>query len=91
MQKSLNYNQESAWSAKEALEKAVQMTTAQINLNYLIKIKGNGYNTLVGVAGLLGMVGLNKATKMIQRANACTGDVCRCKVYGGLQVSFYIH
>lgn len=76
----------------EAEKKQLHMTETQINREYLIKVKGNGYNTLVGVAGLLALVGVEKANKMLDRANKCLGDVCRCAVYGtGLQVSFYIH
>ena len=76
----------------EAEKKQLNMTETQINREYLIKVKGNGYNTLVGVAGLLALVGVEKANKMLDRANKCLGDVCRCAVYGtGLQVSFYIH
>jgi hypothetical protein len=77
---------------RKALEDAVKMTSASINFNYPhIKISGEGYNQLVGVGGLLSIVGVERAAKMIKRANACLGDVCRCKVYGGVQVSFYIH
>ena len=73
------------------LEQMLGMKTAQINREYLIKMSGDGYNQLLGVGGLLEMVGLQKAAKFIQRANACAGDVCKCKVYGGVQISFYIH
>lgn len=84
------------WSARvekelAVVEKAVKMTAAQINKEYLLKVSGDGYNQLVGVRGLIEMIGTKKAISFIQRANACTGDVCRCKVYGGVQVSFYIH
>lgn len=84
------------WSARvekelAVVEKAVKMTAAQINKEYLLKVSGDGYNQLVGVRGLIEMIGTQKAVSFIKRANACTGDVCRCKVYGGVQVSFYIH
>lgn len=67
---------------------------AQIVRDYRIKVNGrtsDGYvNKLVGVAGLLSLVGFERANKMLDRAYAChVGDVCRCKVYGGVQVSFY--
>lgn len=75
--------------------KNLNYTTTEINRDYLIKVCGRtaaGYiNKLVGVAGLLTLVGIDRANKMLARAYACTGDVCRCKVYGGIQVSFYIH
>ena len=90
--KKFNYTwSEEIEQMKNELVKAVKMTVAQINFNYLIKVSGEGYNQLLGVGGLLEMVGLERAEKMIKRANACTGDVCRCKVYGGVEVSFYIH
>lgn len=67
---------------------------AQIVKDYLIKVSGyfNGQyvNKLVGVRGLLGYIGTERANKMLARAYACQGDVFRCKVYGGLKVSFYI-
>jgi hypothetical protein len=67
----------------------------QIVQDYLIKVYGyiNGQriNKLLGVYGLVQLVGYERANKMLDRAYACTGDVQRCKVYGGVQVSFYIH
>ena len=67
----------------------------QIVQDYLIKVYGyiNGQriNKLLGVYGLVELVGYERANKMLDRAYACTGDVQRCKVYGGVQVSFYIH
>lgn len=92
MKKFLDYNIEAVEEMKKNLEKALKMTTTQINREYLIKVHGLGYNMLVGVNGLLALVGDTRATKMIQRANACMSDVCKCRVYGqDLQVSFYIH
>lgn len=76
---------------KDQLVQAVKMTVSQINREYLIKLSGDGYNQLLGVGGLLEMVGLQRASKMIERANRCDGDVCRCKVYGGVLISLYIH
>lgn len=90
--KKFNYSwDEEIESSKEQLTQAVKMSVSQINREYLIKVTGEGYNQLLGVGGLLQMVGLQRATKMLQRANVCAGDVCRCKVYGGVQISFYIH
>ena len=86
--KTLNYDFEAAEAAKQNLI----MSETQINREYLIKVYGNGYNTLVGVAGMIALVGAEKANKMLERANKCLGDVCKCAVYGtGLQFSFYIH
>ena len=76
------------------MQNVLNYTTAEINREYRIKVNGRtaeGYlNKLVGVKGLLEYIGVERANKYIARANACLGDVCRCKVYGGLQVSFYI-
>lgn len=76
--------------------KKFNYTSKEINKNYLIKVsgkdaQGNRVNTLVGVAGLLRYIGVERANKYIERANSCLQDVCRCKVYGGLTISFYIH
>lgn len=90
--KKFNYTwSEEIEKQKVQLAQAVKMTISQINREYKIKIYGDGYNQLLGVGGLLEMVGLQRAEKMIVRANSCLGDVCKCKVYGGVQVSFYIH
>lgn len=76
--------------------KKFNYTSKEVNKNYLIKVsgkdaQGNRVNTLVGVAGLLRYIGVERANKYIERANNCLQDVCRCKVYGGLTISFYIH
>ena len=77
------------------MKKSLNYSTTEINREYLIKVSGrtnNGYiNKLVGVRGLLDLIGIERANKMLARAYACTGDVCRCKVYGSISVSFYIH
>lgn len=92
MKKSFSYNWDEMEALKPDLEKAVNMTVKDIVFNYLIKVYGQGFNELVGVNKLLAIVGLDRAIKMIKRANACTGDVCKCHVYGqDLLVSFYIH
>lgn len=92
MKKNLTYNLDEVWQMKDALADAVKMSVTEINREYLMKAKGQGYNTLVGVSGLLALVGVERAAKMLKRANACDGDVCKCQVYGqGLQISFYIH
>ena len=91
--RTFNYTwSEEVENMKQTLCKKVGMTTKQINREYLIKLHGQGYNQLLGVGGLLELIGLDRAAKMIERANNCTGDVCRCRVYGqDLQISFYIH
>ena len=67
--------------------------TRLINQNFRIKVFGlteNGkVNTLVGVDGLINLVGMAQANKMINRAFNSLGDVCHCKLRRGLKVSFY--
>lgn len=92
MKKQISYELDTIGKMTEQLVKMVGMTTAAINREYKIKVHGQGLNTLVGVSGLLALVGVERAAKMLTRANACAGDVCRCRVYGqDTQVSFYIH
>lgn len=92
MKKQLEYDLAEVEVMTQQLVDAVKMTTAAINREYKIKVHGQGYNQLVGVSGLLALVGVERASKMLSRANASMGDVCRCRVYGqDLQVSFYIH
>ena len=75
--------------------KRLNYAPKQIVKDYIIKVYGwmNGerLNKAVGVQGLVELIGYERANKMLTRAYACTGDVQRCKVYGGLQISFYIH
>ena len=70
-------------------------STKEINLNFIIKVFGfhNGekINKAVGVSGLINLIGEALAEKFVARAFAGKGDVCRCKQYNGLQVSFYLH
>lgn len=70
-------------------------TTSEINRNFLIKIfgmfDGKKINRLVGVSGLIDYVGEERASKFVARAFNSVSDKCVCKVYGGLQVSFYAH
>ena len=79
---------------EEQIER-LDYTPKQIVKDYLIKVYGylNGerVNKLVGVYGLVELIGYERANKMLARAYNCLGDVQRCKVYGGLQISFYIH
>ena len=88
MKKSLSYD----FNAIEEMKKQLLFSESFINKVYLIKVKGEGYNMLVGVAGMLALIGAERANKFITRANKCAGDVCTCQVYGrDMRVSFYIH
>lgn len=69
---------------------------SQINRTFLIKVfgydnEGNKVNRLVGVSGLLDLIGLELANKLLQRAYNCQDDKCVCRLRRGLQVSFYVH
>lgn len=71
-------------------------TTKMINRNFLIKVfgindEGRKINTLVGVSGLLQLVGVELANKMLARAFNSAQDCCTCKLRRGLKVSFYVH
>lgn len=81
-------------SIEEQIQK-LNYSPKQIVKDYIIKVYGwmNGerLNKAVGVQGLVELIGYERANKMLTRAYACAGDVQRCKVYGGLQISFYIH
>lgn len=90
MKTTLNYDLDEL-NVLEAMKAQLIMSTTEINREYIMKVRGLGYNIAVGVAGLLKLVGVENANNMLRRANACTGDVCVCKLRRGLQVSFYIH
>lgn len=71
-------------------------TTKMINRNFLIKVfgindEGRKINTLVGVSGLLQLVGVELANKMLARAFNSAQDCCTCKLRRGLKISFYAH
>lgn len=69
-------------------------STARINRDYRIKVagidnNGNKINTLVGVSGLLNLIGVELANKLLGRAYRCMDDNCYCKLRRGLRVTFY--
>ena len=73
----------------------LKYTTRQINKNYKIKVSGlydgKKVNTLVGVSGLLKMVDdVELTNRLLDRAFACMGDVCVCKLRRGIKISFYV-
>ena len=74
---------------------ALNYTTREINANYRIKVFGvneNGkkINTLVGVSGLLNLIGIELANKLLARREKCMDDACVCKLRRGLKVTFYV-
>lgn len=73
----------------------LKYTTREINRNYKIKVsglfEGEKINTLVGVSGLLKMVDdIELTNRLLDRAFACMGDVCVCKLRRGIKISFYV-
>lgn len=78
------------------MEAALAYTTKQINRNFKIKVAGynNGtkkLNTLVGVSGLVNLIGVELANRLIKRAfeNSYYEDKTVCKLRRGLKVTFY--
>lgn len=72
----------------------LKYTTREINGNYKIKVSGlydgQKVNTLVGVSGFVKMVNdIELCNRLLDRAFACMGDVCVCKLRRGIKISFY--
>ena len=78
-----------------ATKRAIQYTTKEINRTFKIKVNGlfNGkkINTLVGVYGLIKLVGVEMANKLLRRAFRCVKDAEHCKLRRGLKISFYYY
>lgn len=68
-------------------------TTKEINHNFRIKINGivdgKKVNKLVGVKGLIELIGVEMANKMLRRAFNGTDDKTVCKLRRGIKISFY--
>lgn len=69
---------------------------SEVNKNFKIKVdgynySGKKYHTLVGVSGLINLVGVELANKLIDRAFNSADDCCDCKLRRGLRVRFYVH
>lgn len=73
----------------------LEYTTKEINRNFKIKVNGlfNGkkINTLVGVSGLIKLVGVEMANKLLRRAFRCVKDAEHCKLRRCLKISFYYY
>ena len=78
------------------------MTTATLNystteINGTFKIKIYGYvdgrkiDTLVGVSGLLRLIGVELANKMLTKAFRTADDKQICKLRRGIKVTFYYY
>jgi len=68
--------------------------TSEINGNFKIKVNGRNFSgrsvsKLVGVRGLVSLVGLELADKLVERAFREGLDVTVCKLRRGLTVRFY--
>lgn len=70
-------------------------TTKEINRNFRIKINGivdgKKVNKLVGVSGLIKLVGVEMANKLLRRAFRCVKDAEHRKLRRGLKISFYYY
>lgn len=64
-----------------------------INRSWLIKVyQKDVINKLVGVAGLIDLIGEDRASKFIDRAFNSFEEKVPCKVYGtGMLITFYAH
>ena len=73
----------------------LERTTKEINMNFRIKVNGivdgKMINTLVGVSGLIKLVGVEMANKLLRRAFRCVKDAEHCKLRRGLKISFYYY
>ena len=73
----------------------LERTTKEINMNFRIKVNGivdgKKINTLVGVSGLIKLVGVEMANKLLRRAFRCVKDAEHCKLRRGLKISFYYY
>lgn len=71
----------------------LRYATRDINRNYKIKVAGlvdgSKVNTLVGVSGLLELVGVEMANKLLDRAFRCMDDKQVCRLRRGLKITFY--
>lgn len=69
-------------------------TTKEINRNFRIKINGivdgKKVNKLVGVKGLIELIGVEMANKMLRRAFNGTDDKTVCKLRRGIKISLYV-
>jgi len=68
--------------------------TSEINGSFKIKVNGRNFSgksvsKLVGVRGLVSLVGLELADKLVERAFREGLDVTVCKLRRGLIVRFY--
>lgn len=68
----------------------------EINKTFKIKInginqEGRKINTLVGVSGLINLIGMEMANKMLRRAFSSIEDKEVCKLRRGIKITFYVY
>lgn len=72
----------------------LEYTTKSINRNFRIKVNGmvdgKKINKLVGVQGLIELIGVEMANKMLRRAFNSKDDKTVCKLRRGIKISFYV-
>lgn len=77
-----------------SIHNGLNYTTSEINMNFRIKVNGivdgKKINTLVGVYGLIKLVSVEMANKMLRRAFNGKDDKLVCKLRRGIKVSFYV-
>jgi hypothetical protein len=72
----------------------LEYSTKSINHNFRIKVNGivdgKKINKLAGVKGLIELIGVEMANKMLLRAFNGTDDKTVCKLRRGIKISFYV-
>lgn len=78
-----------------AIYNGLEFPITKINRTFKIKVFGmfNGkkINTLVGVSGLIRIVGMEMANKMLRKAFASKEDKFTAKLRRGIKVTFYYY
>ena len=68
-------------------------STQEINRNFKIKVsgvsEGQRVHKLVGVRGLLELIGIEQANKLLKKAFEKGKDKEECKLRRGLKITFY--
>lgn len=78
-----------------AIYNGLNYSTNEINRNFRIKVDyidefGKKIRTLLGVAGLIKLIGVEFVNKFIGRAFKSGLDKTVCKLRRGIRVSFYV-
>ena len=77
------------------LATTLNYSTREINRTFKIKVygyvDGRKIDTLVGVSGLLRLVGVELANKMLAKAFRTMDDKQVCKLRRGIKVTFYYY